>query len=81
MDLQGKLQSIKNGIHKYLFDHIINPNDTPENLQRLFILSYTVHSRYQAIVQFNQGMDSIGNVFSDSHNYRIFLYTIFFVSL
>ena len=72
MDLQSKLQSIKYGSHEYLFDHNINPNDTPENLQRFFISSYTVHSRYQAIAQFKQGMVGMNNAFSDSDSYRMF---------
>lgn len=49
IDLQGKLQSIKNGSHEYLFGHNINWNDSPKSLQRFFILTYRVDSRYQAI--------------------------------
>ena len=47
----------------YLFDHNLDPNDTPKYYQRLFVLSYIVHFRYQAITQFNEGMASIDNVF------------------
>lgn len=62
-DLQSKVQPIKNWNHEYLFDHNLNPNDTPKYYQRLFVLSYTVPFRYQAMTQFNEGMASIDNVF------------------
>ena len=47
----------------YLFDHNLDPNDTPKYYQRFFVLSYTVHFRYQAITHFNEGMAGIDDVF------------------
>ena len=47
----------------YLFDHNLDPNDTPKYYQRFFVLSYTVHFHYQAITHFNEGMAGMDDVF------------------
>lgn len=73
MDLQNKLESIKNWSHEYSFEHNINPNDTPKYLQRFFILSCTVHFGCQAVAQFEEGTVSfVSLTFFQDSNYRTF---------